>query len=119
MGDVVLGELLRERGKGAPAPAGLDAFLIAVGGDDVPHVLRLAHELRDGGAAVEYGLRHGPVRKQLELAAVRGAARAVILGPDERRDGVVVVRDLGTGAERRVGIGALATELRGDGRGAS
>src|SRR2546430_11820674 len=53
MGDVVLGELLKEHGKAAEAPSRLDAFLIAVGGEDVAPVLKLAHELRDRGIAVE------------------------------------------------------------------
>ncbi|HET8712547.1 MAG TPA: histidine--tRNA ligase, partial [Gemmatimonadales bacterium] len=83
MGDVVLGELLKERGLAPKASTELGAFLIAVGGDDLPVVLELAHALRDRGIAVEYGLRHTGVRKQLELAAARGAARAVIVGPEE------------------------------------
>src|ERR1041384_8030717 len=65
MGDVVLGELLKEHGKAAEAPSRLDAFLIAVGGEDVAPVLKLAHELRDRGVAVEYALRDVPIRKQL------------------------------------------------------
>jgi histidyl-tRNA synthetase len=52
MGDVVLGELLRERGgSAAAAPERLDAFIVAVSGEDVPAVLQLAHELRDRGLA--------------------------------------------------------------------
>ncbi|MGH7700521.1 MAG: histidine--tRNA ligase [Gemmatimonadales bacterium] len=110
MGDVVLGELLRERGTAIPASTKLDAFLVAVGGDDLAPVLRLGHELRDRGIAVEYALRHQPIRKQLELAAARGAPRAVIVGPDERKAGAAVVRDLASGAESRVPFEAL---LRG------
>jgi len=107
MGDVVLGELLKERGVVPKASIELGAFLIAVGGDDIPVVLELAHALREGGIAVEYGLRHTGVRKQLELAAARGAARAVIVGPDERAEGVAVVRDLRTGTEAKVPIRQL------------
>jgi len=107
MGDVVLGELLKERGVVPKASIELGAFLIAVGGDDLPVVLQLAHALREGGIAVEYGLRHTGVRKQLELAAARGAARAVIVGPDERAEGVAVVRDLRTGTEAKVPIRQL------------
>jgi histidyl-tRNA synthetase len=102
MGDVVLGELLKEQGKLSEAPGQLDAFLIAVSGDDVAFVLKLAHELRDRGVAVEYGLRHAPIRKQLELAVARGAPRAIILGPEERKAKVAVVRDLKTGRQRKV-----------------
>jgi histidyl-tRNA synthetase len=107
MGDVVLGELLRERGVAPQASIELGAFLIAVGGDDLPVVLQLAHAMRERGIAVEYGLRHSGVRKQLELAAARGAARAVIIGPDERAQGAAVVRDLRTSTEAKVPIQQL------------
>jgi len=107
MGDVVLGELLKERGVAPKASIELGAFLIAVGGDDLPLILQLAHSLRDRGIAVEFGLRHTGVRKQLELAAARGAARAVIIGPDERAEGTAVVRDLRTSTEAKVPIRQL------------
>ena len=107
MGDVVLGELLKERGGAPKASIELGAFLIAVGGDDLPVVLQLAHALRERGIAVEYGLRNAAVRKQLELAAARGAARAVIVGPEERAEGLAVVRDLRTSTEAKVPIRQL------------
>jgi histidyl-tRNA synthetase len=107
MGDVVLGELLRERKSSFEAPGQLDAFLVAVSGDDVAPVLRLAHDLRDRGVAVEYGLRPTAIRKQLELAAARGAPRAVIIGPEERAAQAAVVRDLQAGTEQRVPIATL------------
>jgi histidyl-tRNA synthetase len=113
MGDVVLGELLRERTAAFKASGPLDAFLVAVSGADVAPVLKLAHELRDAGLAVEYGLRHAPLRKQLELAAARGARRAVIIGPDERAAAVAVVRDLGAGQETRAPLATLGTLLKG------
>ena len=107
MGDVVLGELLKDQRKATEAPSQLDAFLIAVSGEDVAFVLALAHQLRDRGAAVEYALRHAPIRKQLELAVARGAPRAVIVGPDERKAKVAVVRDLKTGRQRKVPLAKL------------
>ncbi len=107
MGDVVLGELLAERKLADQASRQLDAFLVAVGGDDVTPVLRLAHDLRDRGLAVEYALRPQALRKQLELAAARRAPYAVIIGPDERAAGAATVRDLGAGSERRVALAEL------------
>ncbi len=115
MGDVVLGELLRERSVTLTVARRLDAFLVAVSGADIVPVLRLAHELRDRGIAVEYGLRIQAIRKQLELAVARGAPVAVIIGPDEHKDGESVVRDLVSGTEQRVPITQLATLLRADG----
>ena len=107
MGDVVLGELLKERGVAPKASSELGAFLIPVGGDDLPTILQLAHALRERGIAVEYGLRHAGVRKQLELASARGAARAVIVGPEERATGMAVVRDLKSSTEAKVPIRQL------------
>ena len=111
MGDVVLGELLKETGRAPQADHRIDAFLVAVSGEDIPFVLRLAHDLRAAGLRVEYGLKHRAVRHQLELAAARNAKRAVIVGPDERREKVAVVRDLNGGTERRVPVDALSKEL--------
>jgi histidyl-tRNA synthetase len=108
MGDVVLGELLKEGGA-VPVRSGLlDAFLVAVTGEDVAHVLRLAHELRDGGLSVEFALKQQSVGKQLKLAAAREARRAVLVGPDERAAGAAVVRDLQSSTEENIEFGRLA-----------
>ncbi len=107
MGDGGLGELLKDRGAVPKTGGRLEAFLVAVSGEDVPFVLKLAHDLRDKGVAVEYGLKPKAVRNQIELAAARGAARAVIVGPDERAAGVVVVKDLSSGSEAKVPLAAI------------
>ena len=102
MGDVVLRELLADRGL-LPAPATrLDYYAIAVTPEERPELLRLVHRLREVGMAVDYGLRHQNVGKQLKAAAAVGARRVVILGPDERAAGVVVVRAMDSGEEVRV-----------------
>jgi histidyl-tRNA synthetase len=107
MGDVVLAELLKDGAFERAVPRRLDAFLVAVSGDDERAVLGLARVLRDRGLAVEYALRPGSVRRQLELAAARGASRAVILGPDERASGTVMVRNMAGGAETRVPLASV------------
>lgn len=102
MGDVVLGELLKDRGLARDAPRGLDVFLVAITSDDQPHVLRLARVLRDAGASAEFALKQQSIAKQLKLAAARPARFAVIVGPDERAQDEVVLRDLAAGVEERV-----------------
>jgi histidyl-tRNA synthetase len=110
MGDVVLGELLRERGVVPAADASIDVFIAAATPEDVPYVLTLAHELRDAGLGAEYALAVQPLRKQMELANARHARWAVVVGPDERARGKVVLRDLekttqeGVARERVVAI---------------
>ena len=46
-------------------------LLAAITEDDLPHVLGLAHELRDAGLRVEYALGPQAVGKQLKLADAR------------------------------------------------
>jgi histidyl-tRNA synthetase len=94
MGDVVLGELLRDRGLTPEAPSSIDVFLAAITPDDMPHVLGLARELRDAGLRVEYSLAAQAVGKQLKLADARNARLAVVIGPDDRARGEVMVKDL-------------------------
>ncbi|MEO8031509.1 MAG: histidine--tRNA ligase [Gemmatimonadota bacterium] len=94
MGDVVLGELLKDRGLIPPHRPSIDVFLAAIGDDDQPILLRLAHDLRNAGIRVEYSLGSGAVGKQLKLADARNARLAVVIGPDDRAKGEVQVKDL-------------------------
>ncbi|HEV8597866.1 MAG TPA: histidine--tRNA ligase [Gemmatimonadales bacterium] len=111
MGDVVLGELLKERGVAPAAPASVEIFVVAVTPEDRSATFRLAHELRDRELRVEYALGDDKLTKQLKLADARGARYAVVLGPEERTRKAAVLKDLRNGSQREVGIGALAEEL--------
>jgi len=111
MGDVVLGELIRERNLVPELPSQVDVFLVSVTGDDTQHVLNLGRTLREHGIRVEYALKQQSIAKQLKLAASRPARYAVIVGPDERAKGEVVVRDLAAGNERPVKLESLKQEL--------
>ncbi len=111
MGDVVLGELLADRGVADAALASVDVFVATATPEDRPAALALAQALRGAGHRVEYPLGRQALRKQLELANARGARWCVVLGPDERSQGVAVVKDLQDGTERRVALDALR---RGD-----
>ena len=112
MGDVVLGELLKERGLAPPYSVGLDVFLAAVTAEDLSVALGLAHSLRDAGLRVEYPLGITALGRQLKLADARGARYALVIGPDDRARGEVVLRDLVTGAQRAVPLGAAAGEVQ-------
>jgi histidyl-tRNA synthetase len=107
MGDVVLGELLRDRGLVPTDVSSIDVFLAAITEDDLPFVLALAHEARDAGLRTEYALGAQAVGKQLKLADARNARFAVVIGPDDRARGEVMLKDLaGKGQEsvRRDGV---------------
>lgn len=107
MGDVVLRELLADRGLLPDTARTLDDYLVAVTPEERPAMLAVAHRLRDAGRSVEYALRPQGVGKQFKNASALGARRVVVLGPDELAQGVAVVRDMESGAETRVPIDEL------------
>ncbi|HEX7937435.1 MAG TPA: ATP phosphoribosyltransferase regulatory subunit, partial [Gemmatimonadaceae bacterium] len=94
MGDVVLGELLKARGKMPALAPTLDVW-VAFDETQRERAMRVATSLRRSGKAVEYALRPAQLGKQLEAASKAGAARAVIL----KADGSAVERDLATKTE--------------------
>ncbi|HEX2191401.1 MAG TPA: histidine--tRNA ligase [Longimicrobiaceae bacterium] len=108
MGDVVLTELLRDRGLLPDTSHSLDYYLVAVGPEQRPALLALAHRLRDAGHSCEYSFRQQGVGKQFKNASALGARRVVVLGPDEVAGGVAAVRDMASGEEVRVPIEELA-----------
>jgi len=112
MGDVVLAELLRDRGLVPTDASSIDVFIAAVTDDDLPFVLALAHELRDAGLRTEYALGAQAVGKQLKLADARNARVAVVIGPDDRARGEVMLKDLVGKGQEAVARTAVVERLR-------
>jgi histidyl-tRNA synthetase len=112
MGDVVLSELLKDKGVGPKDDPSIDVFLAFIGGDDLPSVLGLAHQLRDQGLRVEYALSPQAIGKQLKLADARQARLAAVIGPDERARGELIVKDLRSGNQEAVPFASAADIIR-------
>jgi histidyl-tRNA synthetase len=102
MGDVVLTELLRDRGLLPVGGASSDTFIVAMSAADRPLLLKMAQSLRALGESVLYALSPTTVGKQLKEADARGAARVILLGPDEVARGAAIVRSMSTGEQREV-----------------
>ena len=102
MGDVVLGELLRDKGLAPTDASSIDVFLAFITQEDLPHVVSLAQSLRGAGLRVEYALSPQTVGKQLKLADARDARLAAVLGPDERAHGDIVLKDLQSGLQEMI-----------------
>jgi len=104
-GDVVIAELLADRGL-LPAPAReIDAFVFAFSDAERDAAIGLASRLRAGGAAVALAFG-GKLKRALEDADRAGARRVYLLGPDELARGQVRVRDRATGEQRDEPLGA-------------
>jgi len=112
MGDVVLGELLREKGQIPPGGASIDVFMAYITREDLPHVLTLAHQLRDAAVRVEYALTPQAVGKQLKLADSRNVRFAVVVGPDERARDEILIKDLRSGSQEPISMSSLANTIK-------
>jgi histidyl-tRNA synthetase len=117
MGDVVLTQFLTDRGLLPSVAREADLFLVSIGPDLRPLVQELARVHREKGLRVLYSLKEQPVKKQFSAASTEGARWVVVLGPDEVRNGVAVVRDMASGTEERVSLEVLrkGEGLGGDG----
>ena len=102
MGDVVLMELLRVRGK-VPAPESPLEYWVAFADDvDVAVAMDVAGRLRAGGRSVEYALGGQKLARQLKAANAAGARSAVIIAKADLAQGDATLKNLSDGSEQRV-----------------
>ena len=111
MGDVTVGELLKERGRLPKLDWGLDCYVVIADEALRGAALGLIHELRDAGVAVDYPLTPAKIGKQFQAAAALGARWAVVVGPEEWVAGEVTVKDLAAQTQARVKLAELRTKL--------
>jgi histidyl-tRNA synthetase len=107
MGDVVLGEILQDKGLFPPYGKRPDYFIVLVGGEGIDLLFKIARALRKRGHSVEYAYRPAPVKKQMSRASKAGAKAVIILGADEIAHGEAVVKDMGTGEEMKTPLRSL------------
>jgi histidyl-tRNA synthetase len=100
MGDVVLLELLKARGLLPSFDAQLDAFCLIEDETLRPDSLRLVHDLRSAGYAVEYSLTPAKADKQFKRALELKAARTVKLERDSAGALVVRLKNLADRSEK-------------------
>ena len=95
MGDVVLGELLKARGKLPAGGVSLDYWVAFEDSTHLAEAMRVATQLRRAGQSAEYALRHAALGKQLDTARKAGARAVVIVKADRS----LRLKDFATGAE--------------------
>lgn len=94
MGDVVLTELLRDRGLNVTVDSP-DFWIASTTDTDEPNVVRAAAALRRFGASVEYALRRQQLPKQRKAAASAGATYFVTLDEGFNKSNSIRVEELG------------------------
>jgi histidyl-tRNA synthetase len=111
MGDVVLTELLKDRGLLPKLDRELDCYVVIADESIRADALKLIHELRDAGISIDYALTPAKVGKQFEMASALGARFAVVVGPEEWKTSEVTLKNLATTTQERVKVVELAKKL--------
>jgi histidyl-tRNA synthetase len=106
-GDVVVQELLADKGLLPDLPRAVDDVVYAFGDAERPAAVRLATRLRAAGRSVELVLGTAKPKRALADADRAGAGRVFLIGPDEAARGVARVRELASGDERDEPLPAL------------
>jgi histidyl-tRNA synthetase len=94
----------------ATPPARRPVAVIPVGEEAQTPALKLAHDLRKAGFAVELGYG-GNMSKRLKRANRLNASVALLMGEDELKGGGVTLRDLDRGSQETVVLDALKDRL--------
>ncbi len=119
MGDVVLGEFIRERGLMPAFTTGLDFWVMSADltPDATTRVLSLTHELRDAGRSVEYAFRPMSFKKQLEAAEKAGASQVIVIKAVETPSDELLVRvmTLAPRGERTMTVSEFLQDLQSNG----
>ncbi|MEZ5276469.1 MAG: histidine--tRNA ligase [Opitutaceae bacterium] len=113
IGDVVLLDLLADRGLSPSLVAGPEIYVVTGGDAERRCALGDIQNLRAAGISVEYALRTIGFGKQFRLAGQSGARFCFIYGEDEVARGVVKVRNLGDGTEQDLPREHLVEAFRG------
>jgi len=99
-GDVVVQELLADRGLLPELPRVLDALVFAFEESERATAIRVAGQLRSRDLSVEVVLGSPRLKRVMADADRIGAREVWLIGPDEAGRGVARVRTLATGHER-------------------
>jgi histidyl-tRNA synthetase len=93
MGDVVIGELLKARGKSLPNLASLELYVIIAEETYRSAAGAVVQQFRDAGFSVDYPLAETKFKKQMEAATYRGVSQVIIVDEKILQD-VISVKNL-------------------------
>ncbi|MCS6984694.1 MAG: histidine--tRNA ligase [Leptospiraceae bacterium] len=102
MGDVTLEDFLKTHGLWQTFPRKTELFMALFGEEElIVHSQKLAQKLRDHGFCVEMSLNSARLGRQFEEAHRKEIPLVLVIGSEEYKAGLVLVKDLNTGEQRR------------------
>jgi len=111
MGDVVLTELLRSRNLLPDSAQGTEFWVAGEDDSMLPDVMSVAGRLRARSKSVEYALKSQTLARQLKTASSAGVKNVVLVRRDDFADGMVTVKTLADGSERKIALDAFLNSL--------
>jgi histidyl-tRNA synthetase len=113
MGDLVIGLVLKKYGKVPELRTVPSQVLVtSFSAQEITASMKIAQTLRSEGIAAEWYPSAERLPKQLKYADSLGIPLAVIVGPDEIRQGRATIKDLVKREQQTVEIGELAQAVR-------
>jgi histidyl-tRNA synthetase len=109
MGDVVLGELLKDLDKLPSSAMELDDFVIPLDDERKWDVLEIIAALRRAGRRTDYASAAGNLGKLMKRADQLGAARVVLVGGDEWTRGNLKIKDMKNRTEAEIAVKEFLT----------
>ena len=106
-GDVVVLDVLKELERFPELPRKLDYTIIPFANEQIGTALKIAAELRLQGSTVDCNFSMKKIKKMMQQAHESGAAKAILLFPDELSDEKVVIRDMQLHEQKPVRIADL------------
>ncbi|MBN1131388.1 MAG: histidine--tRNA ligase [Chitinispirillaceae bacterium] len=101
-GDVVLADLMREKGISPVRTGRSFCYIAALEGTSPAEVISLVQELRAAGVSCEFSLKDLSVGKQMKNANAARALFVLFAGGDESKKGMVKIKDMSSGNESMV-----------------
>ena len=109
-GDVVVLDVLKELGRFPELPRKLDYTIIPFASEQVGIALKIAAELRMRGSVVDCNFSMKKMKKTMRQANESGAAKAILLFPEELAEDKVVIRDMILHEQKPVKIADLISK---------
>ena len=110
-GDVVVLDVLKELGRFPELPKKLEYTIIPFTNEQVGIALKIASELRMRGSAVDCNFSMKKMKKTMRQANDSGAAKAILLFPEELAEDKVVIRDMILHKQKTVKITDLMSKV--------
>ncbi len=111
IGDVVLGELLREKGLIPAQGPRSSVFIVSFDKENPSKAVSLAQQLRHSGISCEFSLKPLNIGKQMKLADAARAEIVVFTGGDEEKEGKIKIRNMSSGEETVIPIDTVKEKI--------